>query len=145
MYYTLGAGDLVELRTPGYVLSEMQTVNTMVNNIYDDIAAQGFATKDPAFARAYQEYVKEWRAFYDENKSGFGGWWARGTTPIYNKTEEFKNRTLDWAQKFKTLGGKVQAILPPRHTQTVLGLKPWQALLAFGGAAALVWYVTRKM
>jgi len=137
-YRPVLAEDLVELRTPGFVLSEMNTVESVIVQLKDDIAAAGMAGTD--FAKAFVKFFQEWREFYNANKSGFGAWWARGTTAVYNKTVEFRNRALDWANKFKSKGGKTEMVLPPKKTESFA--RKWGGWLILTGIG-LAWYFSR--
>lgn len=130
-------GGFFELRTPGFVLSEMETVQNIVNQINSDLTAQRMSETD--FGKAFAAFKSEWGSFYDENKDS---WWARGTTPVYNKTIEFRNRSLDWAKRFRSLGGKTAAVLPPQKKEP--SLFKWGGWLILAGIGTTWWFLRRR-
>ena len=135
--------DLFELRTPGYVLSEMNTVQNLVTDIDNNIKSQDFQSRQPAFVESFNRFAKEWTDFYDSNKSGFGAWWSRGTTSVYNKVSEYRNRAIEWAKQFKGLKGNLPTVLPPEKTEKGFFTR-FGGWLILGGIVAGWWFTRNR-
>lgn len=121
-----GAG----IRTPGYVLAEIQTTDTAVKSLALDIAK---STTNPTYRDAWQKFADEWEAFRAEYGSGIGAWLARGTTPIYQKAIDYRRRLKEWQDSFRAAGGAVsQADKPATGAESSsagwLGWLPWIGL-----------------
>lgn len=119
------------IRTPGYVLAEMNTVNNFVATLIKDAADQSDKMADGERV-AMAAFGKEWRDFFDEHKSGIGGWWARGTTPVYNKVQEYREMALRWRDKFVQAGGVPSSIDLPVEKR----FSPWPYVIGIGMVAA---------
>ena len=115
------------VRTPGYVLAEMRSVNTQVYALNADIIA--VANQLPlTFKTSWIAFVKEWQEFWTAHSSGVGGWWSRGTTPVYNKTMEFRRSLALWRDRFVQQGGTPSA--PPLPEPKKFSIWPY----VIGGA-----------
>lgn len=145
--YTPEVGQDVEeyksggIRTPGFVLSEMRSVNRGVESLAKDISASPVA---PASYKAeFAIWQNEWSQFYDEHDDGVGAWFARGTTPVYNKTIEFKAMLDRWRNRLEDYGGTVTTPAIPKQSK----VKRWGKyvpLLLIGGGALGLWAYLRK-
>ena|SRR3990167_1723769 len=122
------------VRTPGYVLSEMRTVDNLVLSLVRDISRTDVSD---VFLEAFTAFVKDWREFYDENKSGFGAWWARGTTPVYMKTLEYRNLAMQWRDRFVRQGGSPSSVPLPEPKK----FSPWPYILGLGLVVGLGYLV----
>lgn len=122
-----------EIRTPGYVLAEMATVNAQLRQLIYDVGGSG---ADDTFRRALRAFAEEWKEFYDRHSSGVGAWWARGTTPVWRKTIEYRDRVEGWRQKFSEQGGRLSSPALPAAKRTIPG---WLLLAGLGVGGYLAW------
>lgn len=106
-YDQLGAISPLEVRTPGYVLAEIQTTDTAVKSMTLDIAR---SNANETFKSTWMEFANEWGRFRDEHASGALAWLSRGTTPVYDKTIDFRRRLKEWQDSFRAAGGQVSQV-----------------------------------
>jgi len=104
--YQLGLSLII---TPGATLDEMSTVNSLIVALGREVAASQAPTD---FKQVFGEFYQEWKAFYDANASGVGGWLSRGFGSTYGKTLDYKARLADWRKRFLALGFKSQTETP---------------------------------
>lgn len=112
-YGSIGAdstSDPVQLRTPGYVLAEMKTVDSAIGSLARDVIASAVPA---SFKADLALFATDWKSFYDDNKSGIGGWWARGTSPVYNKVLEYRTLVQQWRDAFVSRGGDPSPVKLP--------------------------------
>lgn len=138
-YDQIGAGPL-EIRTPGATLAEMQTVDAIVAQLIADMRG----TPAPAaVTEAFNRFIAEWSRFYDENKAGFGAWWARGTSSVWNKVAEFRNRAIDWRSTLTKSG--VETIGPTvAKTDKASFFGRWGGWLMLGVAGAVFYFMRNR-
>jgi hypothetical protein len=135
MGYYVGAGES-GIRTPGYVLSEMETVQQSIESFARDVAASNASAE---FKAQWAAFTAEWQRFYADNAKGPLAWIARGTTPVYSKTLEYRDRLKQWQDSFKKAGGTVTRPDDPAGAPKGSSLWPW--LLGGAIAAGAVWWV----
>ncbi len=132
------ATNVISIRTPGYVLSEMSTVDVALKSLIKDVTDSG---APDAFRRGLAEFAQEWMTFYNEHASGFGAWWSRGTTPVYDKVVDFQRRLREWQEKYRGIGGALtQPSLTPAGTPAMPRWLVWGAIGAgvLGGGYLLM-------
>lgn len=136
MYY-VGA---LEVRTPGLVLAEMRSVDVLVDQLTGDI---GRSHVDDDFRAGFAGFLSEWNQFYEDHAEGAMSWLSRGTTPVYNKTIDFKRRAIGWAEAFKAAGGDVT---PYQASESgVKKLTVWPFVAGAGVALGLVYLIYGKV
>lgn len=126
------------IRTPGIVLADMRSVDAAIRSLLGDVQKVGAPLGDQ-FIAEFAAFFDEWAAFYDDNASGFGGWWARGTTPVYNKVQEFRARSLKWRDAFVARGGRPSIVALPDSG----GLQWWPILIIGAAVVGVTSYVFR--
>jgi hypothetical protein len=128
--------SVIAIRTPGYVLSEMSTTDVSLRSLIKDVTDSESAPQ--AFRRGLTEFALEWRKFYDDHSSGVGAWWARGTTPVYEKVVDYQRRLREWQDKFRLIGGNLtQPSLTPAGSNSpkIPRWLPWVGLGLLGVGA----------
>lgn len=142
-YYAAIGEDAVSepgIRTPGFVLSEMESVDAAIGSLARDMVAQPQASAN--LRQPYAVFAQEWVNFFSEHTGGPVAWLARGTTPVYDKTLSFRERYKQWRAAFVAAGGKVSMIdtidARPRG-----GFSLWPWLIA-GGAVFLAVHLIYK-
>lgn len=119
------------IRTPGYVLAEMRTIDSLVQSLDQDIASEPDKT-DLAFKRNFVAFKQEWDAFFKENSTGiFGGWLSRAMNSVYDKAMEYRELAMTWRARFEKSGGKPSSIPLPKSSK--FSIWPY----AIGGGLAL--------
>lgn len=111
------------IRTPGYVLAEMRTVDGFITSLNRDIS-QSPEPLPQSFVQGWASFAAEWKDFYDEHSQGIGSWFSRGTTPIYDKTEEYRALALLWRDRYVRQGGDPSAI-DLRQAEKKFSIWPW--------------------
>jgi len=135
----VGSETIFEIRTPGYVLAEMNTVNAAVTNLVTDMNKSPLQGGD--LAQSFVSFVKEWRVFYKDNSEGVAAWAGRGTSSVYNKTIEYRNRLVDFVNAFRKAGGKTTFSYPDKkRSSSFWRWAPWVLL----GGLGIGWYLTRE-
>jgi hypothetical protein len=120
----------------------MKTVDAEVAKLDRAIAS---SQTDDSYKANWVGFMKEWTAFYADNSSGVGAWWARGTTPVYDKVIEFRNRAVDWRKSFEDWQGKA---LPGASLEKADSGTSWKTWALLGGgvlaAVAAAYYFGRQ-
>ena len=132
--------DILELRTPGATLANMRTVDTMVTTLASDIMRQKGA--DSTLGKAFAPFAQEWKKFYADHKSGFGAWWSRGTSSVWNKVNDYRTIALKWIDKAKANGVTYGGVAAPKLTASVLS--GWGKWILLGGVVG-GWYLIRRL
>lgn len=128
----MSISNVIEFRTPSYVLSEMSTVDASLKSLLEDVNE---STAPNAFRRGLAEFALEWVKFYNEHSKGVGAWWARATIPVYNKVVDFQARVREWQTKFQAIGGKLSQ--PAIKTPEAREKAPYPRWLIIGGLLAI--------
>jgi hypothetical protein len=112
----------------------MDTVAGLIHQLDADIKA---SRVDESFKTAWRVFVDEWERFYKEHQ----GWLDRFWYSAYEKTVEYRRRTLAWREKFVALGGK--PVGPTDTPPDKPGAQAWRLgqWLLVGGGVALAWKV----
>lgn len=129
--------NLIELRTPSFVLSEMRTVDNMIKSLIADVARSQVG--GAAYRDALKNFAEEWAKFFDAHDNGLGAWFARGTSPVFDKTREYKHRTMALQSTFQAAGGVVSM---PGVTDRADRVLPWWAVA--GLTAGVITWVLHK-
>lgn len=124
------------IRTPGYVLSEMRTVDTFIRALTQDAAREADHLPQP-FKNGFVPFVQEWREFYSEYSEGAVAWGARGTTPVYNKVLEYRRLAQKWRDRFVKLGGESSNPELPEPKP----FSPWPYIVGGGIVAAGLYFI----
>lgn len=127
--------NVIELRTPSFVLSEMETNDKLLRSLISDVSASNAGTDE--FRKGLKALGEEWAKFYNDHAKGIGGWFSRGTSPVYDKTRDYHNRILGFQHGFQQAGGKVS--LPGTAPQSKRTVPPW-AVLGVAGVAAYAFF-----
>lgn len=133
MGYYVGA-ESGGLRTPGYVLAEMRTIDNQLNSMVQSVADSNVSAK---FKADFGLFINEWRKFFDDHREGAAAWLSRGTTPIYNKVIEYRTIAKLWRDKFRSLGGFL--VTPDLPEKRRFNLWPW--IIGGGIVYGLSWYL----
>lgn len=129
-YDIVGASGGV--RSPGFVLAEMRTVDATIKSLGIDIQRKASQLPE-GFMDEWIAFRVEWDLFYNDND----GWLDRATNSVYDKTLEFRERVVSWRDQFIRVGGTPSA--PPLPKESKL---PITALLVgFGIVGAGLWYI----
>jgi hypothetical protein len=125
---------VIDFQTPGSIKAEMDTVAGLVHQLEADVRASDV---DAGFKDAWHGFVIEWERFYADHD----GWFSRWSYSSYEKTVEFRKRTLAWREKFVALGGKANGPTdkPPQTASDQL--QQYSKWLLIGGALLLGWKV----
>lgn len=125
------------LITPGMTQTEMDAVDTSLGSLVRDVGSSEKA--DDRFRKELGEFARGWLAFKERN----AGWFARGTSGVYEQVQEYKTKVNQWRTKFQQVGGKITA-------PALLERKPvdWTKAALIGGGAtvgilALVYLIRR--
>lgn len=129
--------NLIELRTPSFVLSEMRTVDNLIKSLIADVARS--QAGDVAFRDGLKNFAVEWAKFFNAHDNGVGAWFSRGTSPVYDKTKEFRHRTLAFQSMFQAAGGQISTPAVESHDRVL----PWWAVA--GLTAGVITLVHHKL
>lgn len=127
--------NLFTIRTPGFVLAEMRSVDTMLRSLSTDVLRDSESGQVTGFAPSFAAFIRDWQDFYDDHASGVGGWWSRGTSAVYDKVLEYKAMAIRWRDEFVRRGGRPSGVVPEPSGGNVWPYVVGGALLA--GAVAL--------
>jgi hypothetical protein len=113
------------------VYAWMQPVPTQA-----DIEAKSYRG---TFADQWGAFTREWGEFVASHTH----WYDRMWRGAYDKAIEFRERALQWRERFQQLGGKPTApapVLPPDRGEPLGQSGPWKSILLVAGlgAAALI-------
>lgn len=132
--------NLIELRTPSFVLSEMRMVDNMIKSLIADVARSQVGSAP--FRETLKKFAEEWTAFFNDHDNGLGAWFARGTSPVFDKTREYKHRTMALQSTFQAAGGNISMPTIDDREGRVL---PWWAVAGItAGAITWVLHKTRE-
>ena len=129
--------NLIELRSPGFVLAEMRTVDNLLKSLIADVGQS--QAGNAQFRESLKNFALEWTKFFNDHASGVGGWFTRGLSPVYDKTKEYRHRTQTFQQAFEAAGGRVAIHDSEQRTDRVL---PWWAVA--GMTAGIIVYALHK-
>ncbi len=116
-------------------MAEMRTVNNAVATLHSDIARD--ANRLPnAFKDAWSTFANEWHAFYTDH-SGITGWMSRGTTPVYNKTQEYRQMVQQWRDRYVRQGGEPTSTALPEPAKSGI----WPYVIGGSVAAGLLYVI----
>lgn len=134
MYYRARIGETGDtgIRTPDYVLAEIRTTHAAVLSLARDLAAA--PTVPDRLRRGFDEFSKEWSTFVDDYSRGVGAWFGRGTTPVWDKVMEYRDRLAKWQAAARQAGVGITAIDTPTRSPG----KSWSIWpFVIGGAVVL--------
>lgn len=124
---------LIDFKMPGAILDEMETVQTIVKHLDQDVAASH--VRDD-FKRSWRGFVDEWTKFY----AGHHGWWSRTWYAVYEKAIDFRKRTEAWRVAFVGEGGHTSL---PRDVIDE-GLSKYLLVGAGALGVGLIWWLTSR-
>jgi hypothetical protein len=130
-FYDLGleeddgnVGAVTDIRMPGDIKAEMDTVDASIKQIDTEIRASSLPVE---FRSAWDGFLAEWKKFYGEHQS----WSSRLWYAAYDKTLEYRKRLAEWRQVFVGMGGHPVSPELPKPSVEKESHFPW---LFVGGA-----------
>jgi len=125
---------LIDLKTPGAILDEMETVERIVRQLDEDVRASPVSE---TFKKRWRAFADEWAKFYREHR----GWWDRAWYSVYEKTRDFRRRAEAWRVALLDAGGKTS--LPADKIDDDV-LKKYLILGAGAIGVVLLWWLTAR-
>jgi hypothetical protein len=142
-FYDLGLEDdddlgaAVDIRMPGDIKAEMDTVDASIKQFDTEIRASTLVVE---FKSAWDGFLGEWKKFYGEHQA----WSSRLWYAAYDKTLEYRKRLAEWRAAFVAAGGHPVSPGLPRPSVDQDSHIPW---VIFGGAliggGLLTYLITR--
>ena len=125
---------LIDFKTPGAILDEMETVDRIVRQLDEDVRRSPVPDD---FKRRWRAFVDEWERFYAEHRS----WWGRAWYSVYEKTRDFRKRAEAWRVALLAAGGRTSL---PADKIDDNGLKKYLILGAGAFGVVLLWWLTAR-
>jgi len=131
-------GAALDIRMPGDIKAEMNTVDGAVKQLDLEIKASGVPAE---FKSAWAGFLGEWRKFYGEHQS----WSSRLWYAAYDKTLEYRKRLGEWRTAFVAAGGRAVGPGLPKPSVEQESHFPWMLVGgAIVGGGVLTYLLTRR-